>query len=97
MRRTRNPEGAASLRPYTKGSIINEGFNTAVLPKGCISGKTTKQPSHMQNFINCVRNRGTPKCSVDEAFIETATYLMSIAAFEQQRTVRWDAAKEEII
>ncbi|MCX7010809.1 MAG: Gfo/Idh/MocA family oxidoreductase [Kiritimatiellaeota bacterium] len=81
----------------TKFSIMNEGFNTAVLPKGYLSGKTPKQPSHMQDFINCVRSRGTPKCSTEEAFIETATYLMSIAAFEQQRTVRWDAAKEEIV
>ena len=76
---------------------MNAGFNTAVLPQGYISGKTPKQPSHMQDFINCVRSRGRPKCSVDEAFIETATYLMSIAAFEQQRTVRWDAAKEDIV
>ena len=81
----------------TKFSIMNEGFNTAVLPKGYLSGKTPKQPSHMQDFINCVRSRGTPKCSVDEAFIETATYLMSIEAYEQQRTVRWDPIKEAIV
>jgi hypothetical protein len=34
---------------------------------------------------------------VDEAFIETATYLMSIEAYQQQRTVRWDIVKEEIV
>jgi predicted dehydrogenase len=88
----------AIAHDITKFTLTPEGFNTATdLPKGYISGKTPKQPSHMQDFINCVRNRGTPKCSTDEAFIETATYLMSVESYRQQRIVRWDAAKEEIV
>ena len=82
----------------TKFTLMPEGFSTQTdLPKGYLSGKTPKQPSHMQDFFNCVRSRGTPKCSVDEAFIETATYLMSIEAYQQQRTVRWDPIKEVIV
>jgi len=38
-----------------------------------LEGKTPGQPNHMLDFFNCVRSRGTPKCPVDEAFIETAT------------------------
>jgi len=34
---------------------------------------------------------------VDEAFIETATYLMSVESYKQKRRVRWDAAKEQIV
>ena len=51
----------------------------------------------MVDFFNCVRSRGKPKCHVDEAFIETATYLMSVESYKQQRIVRWDPAKEEIV
>lgn len=87
----------AIAHDVTKFTIVPEGFSTSTkLPKGYLSGQTPKQPSHMADFFNCVRNRGTPKCSVDEAFIETATYLMSIASYQQQRTVRWDPIKEEI-
>jgi predicted dehydrogenase len=67
------------------------------VPEGYERGKTPGQPNHMMDFFNCVRSRGTPKCPVDEAFIESATYLMSVEAHRQQRTVRWDPVKEEIV
>jgi hypothetical protein len=50
----------------------------------------------MMDFFQCVRSRGTPKCPVDEAFIETATYLMSVESYKQKRLVRWDKVKEAI-
>ena len=59
--------------------------------------KTPEQPSHMQDFINCVINRKKPKCDEDEAFIDTATFLMSVAAYKEQRLVRWDPEKQDIV
>jgi len=67
------------------------------LPEAYEPGKTPGQPNHMVDFINCVRSRGTPKCPVDEAFIETATYLMSVESYHQKRLVRWDADREQIV
>ena len=32
--------------------------------------KTPEQPSHMQDFFDCVRSRKKPKCNEDEALIE---------------------------
>jgi len=69
----------------------------ADLPKGYERGKTPEQPNHLVDWVNCIRNRGTPKCSTDEAFIETATFLMSLKAQQERRVVRWDAAREEIV
>jgi len=82
----------------TKFEIIPAGHNQrADLPKGYVSGQTPAQPSHMVDWLNCIRTRGTPKCSTDEAFIETATFLMSLKAQQERRMVRWDAAREEIV
>jgi len=67
------------------------------LPEGYIRGKTPTQPNHMVDWVNCIRTRGTPKCSTDEAFIETATYLMSLVSAQERRLVRWDHAREEIV
>lgn len=67
------------------------------LPQGYERGKTPNQPNHMVDWVNCIRNRGTPKGSTDEAFIETATFLMSLVSQQQRRMVRWDATKEEIV
>jgi len=67
------------------------------LPKGYDYRKTPRQPDHMEDWVNCMQSRGTPKCSTDEAFIETATFLMSLASYQQRRVVRWDPVREEII
>jgi len=67
------------------------------LPAGYVRGKTPKQPNHLEDFFNCVRSRGTPKCGVDEAFVESATSLMSVESYRKRRVVRWDPVKEEIV
>ena len=56
-----------------------------------------EQPSHMQDFFDCIRSRNKTKCNEDEAFIETATFLMSLEAYQRKREVRWDVDREEII
>jgi len=67
------------------------------LPKGYQRGKTPEQPNHLVDWVNCIQSRGTPKCSTDEAFIETVTYLMSLVSQQEGRPVRWDAAREQIV
>jgi hypothetical protein len=82
----------------TTFEIIPAGHNQKTdLPKGYVRGKTPQQPNHMADWLNCIRSRGLPKCSTDEAFIETATFLMSLKAQQEQRMVRWDAVREEIV
>jgi hypothetical protein len=51
----------------------------------------------MVDWVNCIRSRGTPKCSTEEAFIETATLLMSLVSQQERRVVRWDATNEAIV
>ena len=89
---TSNTSFAHDVNGFT---LIPEGYNRrADLPKGYVRGKTPSQPNHMLDWVNCIRTRGTPKCSTDEAFIETATYLMSVESHFQKRLVRWDPVKE---
>lgn len=79
-------------------TIRPEPFNKrSGLPRGYEKGKTPSQPNHIVDFVNCIRSRGKPKCDVDEAFIETATFLMSVESYRRQRMVRWDPVKEEIV
>jgi len=79
-------------------TIEKEGYNKRKdIPTEYERGKTPSQPNHVVDFFNCVRSRGIPKCPVDEAFIETATYLMSVESYKQKRVVRWDPKQEEIV
>jgi len=59
--------------------------------------KAPAWPTHMQDFLRCVRTKERPKCHEDEAFIEVVTYLMSVASYHAKRQVRWDPEKEEIV
>ncbi len=78
--------------------VIPAGYNqNPALPKGYERGKTPSQPNHMVDWVNCIRSRGIPKCSTDEAFIETATFLMSLKSQQERRIVRWDATRQEIV
>jgi len=78
--------------------VIPAGHNqNPRLPREYERGKTPPQPNHVVDWVNCIRTRGTPKCSADDAFIETATFLMSLKAQQERRMVRWDAAREEIV
>jgi len=82
----------------TRFDIVAERHNRRTdLPKGYEQGKTPQQPNHMVDWVNCIQSRGTPKCSTDEAFIETATFLMSLVSQRERRMVRWDASREEIV
>lgn len=82
----------------TRFEILPEDHHPGTdLPQGYDWRKTPRQPDHMEDWINCIRSRGIPKCSTDEAFIETATFLMSLVSYQQRRVVRWDAVREEIV
>jgi predicted dehydrogenase len=59
--------------------------------------KTPPQPTHMEDFLNCVRSRKRPKCNEDEAFVEAVTCIMSVIAYKEKRQVRWDALKQEVV
>ncbi len=54
-------------------------------------------PTHMDDFLSCVRTGGRPKCNEDEAFVEVVTLLMSIVSYHEKRLVRWDPVAEEIV
>jgi len=82
----------------TTFDIIPEKFTrNPNLPKGYEPGKTPEQPNHMVDWVNCIQDRSTPKCSTDEAFIETATAVMSVESYHRKRLVRWNPVKEEIV
>jgi predicted dehydrogenase len=58
---------------------------------------TPPQPTHMQDFLNCVRERRKPKCNEDEAFVEAVTFIMSVTAYREKRVVRWDRERLQIV
>ena len=61
-------------------------------------GATRNQRAgHMANFLDSIRGAATPNCPFDLGYRVAIACRMAVESYRQQRTVRWDAAKEEIV
>ncbi|MBI1387841.1 MAG: twin-arginine translocation signal domain-containing protein [bacterium] len=79
------------------GDKIESGELKAGEPMLKFDPSKTEVPTHMDDFFNCVRSRKKTQCNEDEAFVEAATILMSVAAYKENRCVKWDKAKEDFV
>ncbi|MGC4052652.1 MAG: Gfo/Idh/MocA family oxidoreductase [Paludibaculum sp.] len=62
------------------------------------TGATITAPqAHMQNFFDCIRNGGEPNCPFELGFRTSIACRMAVESYRQQRTMKWDAAREEIV
>jgi predicted dehydrogenase len=68
-------------------------------PDGAEMMGAAKTPpnAHMANFLDCVRTGKEPNCPFDLGYRVSIACRMAVESFRQGRTVRWDAAKEEIV
>ena len=64
-----------------------------------MTGMTRSDPkAHMQNFLEAIRDSGTPiSCPFEMGFRVSIACRMAVESYRQQRTVHWDAAREEIV
>jgi hypothetical protein len=51
----------------------------------------------MQNFLDCVRSGKETNCPLDIGFRVSIACRMAVDSYRQQKTLRWDPAKEEIV
>lgn len=52
---------------------------------------------HLREWLSCIRNGGTPSCSIKEGFEEAISAHMAGLSFKLGRRIDWDPAKERII
>ncbi|QOY90441.1 Gfo/Idh/MocA family protein [Paludibaculum fermentans] len=62
-----------------------------------IGSTITAPQAHMQNFFDCIRNGGEPNCPFELGFRTSIACRMAVESYRQQRMVKWDAAREEIV
>lgn len=62
-----------------------------------IGRATTAPAAHMQNFFDCIRTSATPNCPFEIGYRTSIACRMAVESYRQQRTIRWDAAKEDIV
>jgi predicted dehydrogenase len=86
-------------RPYERRQSEKIGLqrqDAARIPDYSYKEGELKVTDHMQDFVDCVRSRETPRCGMDRAFEELATIVLSMESYRKQRKVKWNAATEEV-
>jgi predicted dehydrogenase len=74
-----------------------------VIPKGKGAERQVNKVSadagklHMAEFLEAVRTRGKPGCTIDEGLRSTAAVKLAMIAYETRAQVVWDAASEQIV
>ena len=76
---------------YTPQKVNRPGANEMV-------GATRTEPrAHMQNFLDAIRGLAQPNCPFDVGYRVSIACRVALESYFQQRTVLWDAAREEIV
>ena len=52
---------------------------------------------HLREWLGCIRDGGTPSCSMEKAFATTITCHMATRSYREQRRVTWDREREMIV
>jgi predicted dehydrogenase len=52
---------------------------------------------HIKEWIDCIRNGGTPSANIERAFEEGVTCLMAHRSYVEKRRTEWDPVKRKIV
>ncbi len=103
--------GAAEYAPETNNGIFLFGEKATVFasdqrwvviptdPQGTRQeheASTDMGASHMADFLQAVRSREAPSCTIDDAFRSTATVQLGMIAYETHAVVEWDSESMSI-
>jgi len=59
--------------------------------------KTEKREGHMENWLRCIRERGTPVCSVQIGYSAMAAIDLSCRSYRDGKVYAFDAEKEVVV
>lgn len=52
---------------------------------------------HLKEWLDCIRNGGTPSCDINKGFEATIACHMATKSYREKRCVEWDPIKQRII
>jgi predicted dehydrogenase len=74
--------------------LLNGAIESTYGPLPFISDSN---PSHMNNWLECLRSRKQPNATVDDGFAHSVVAIMAARAQREGKKLYWDAQAEEIV
>ena len=87
----------------TKGSLFASDREWVLIPAGKDAQRETFKVNsdmgtdHVKEFLECVRSRRQPSCTMESGHQTTTTVQLGMIAYESASVVQWDAKKEQIV
>jgi hypothetical protein len=69
---------------------MNGGFTQVTL-------SPDERPDLRANFLNCIRDGGTPFCNVDLGTATMVGIKLGVESYRQSRTMLWDARQQKVV
>jgi predicted dehydrogenase len=89
-------QGSGTIDAVT--SATEKYYSSRGLTSTVINGRNVDVTHlHLKEWINCIRNGGTPSSDIEKAFEEGITILMAHKSYIEKRRVEWDPVKRKII
>ncbi len=87
----------------TKGTLFASDREWTLVPAGKDAQRETFKVNndmgtdHVKEFLECVRSRKQPSCTMESGHHTTTTVQLGMIAYESASTVQWDAKTEQIV
>lgn len=104
--------GSESFNPETNNGILIYGEEATifvtdnrwvVIPRGNREEQEVHQTQgdlptlHMAEFLDAVRNRTEPGCTIEDGHLSTTAVKLAMIAYDTESTIRWNADNEQIL
>jgi predicted dehydrogenase len=86
-------------RAQSRGLGFSQRLLTGAIQKtyGPLPFTSDSNPSHMRNWLECLRTREQPNASVEAGFAHSVAAIMAARAQREGKKLYWDARAEEIV
>ena len=92
---TYNP-GAGQIDAVTSAS--DKYYAARGLTTTLINGRSVDVTHlHIREWLNCIRNGGTPSANIDMAYDEGITCIMAHRSYVEKRRIEWDPVNRKIV
>jgi predicted dehydrogenase len=87
----------------TKGTLFASDREWVLIPAGKDAQRETFKVNsdmgtdHVKEFLECVRSRKQPSCTMESGHQTTTTVQLGMIAYESASVVQWDAKTEQIL
>jgi predicted dehydrogenase len=86
-----------ALSPLDRKGNSDQGRAVKLAREPLSASGSVSVAAHARNFLDCMKSRQEPVCSIETGHRSSSTTLLANVALRVGRSLQWDAAKEQVV